>query len=63
MNDKPFKFAMGSRVALIETHETEKGIVIGQARYEDTSDNFLIRYKTGDGNQVEQWWCEGAIAE
>ncbi len=62
MTHSPFKFDIGSRVALTESGGTEEGRVVGQARYEDASDGFLIRYRAGDGRQVELWWNENAIA-
>jgi hypothetical protein len=40
----------------------EQGTVIGQAAYALAEDQFLVRYKAGDGRQVEQWHVESAIA-
>ena len=54
-----FKFQMGTRVSLIESGE--KGKIIGLAEYDRTDNNYLIRYKAGDGRCVEDWWTESAI--
>lgn len=59
MENQGFKFAMGSRVKLIESDET--GRVIGQARHENSEDQFNIRYVAGDGRQIESWWSASAI--
>jgi hypothetical protein len=39
----------------------ESGIVIGRAQYTDANNNYLVRYRSGDGRQVECWHTELAI--
>ncbi|SCM79846.1 Bacteriophage protein (modular protein) [uncultured Pleomorphomonas sp.] len=54
-----FKFKLGAIVAL--THSPETGEVIGRAEYTTTENNYLVRYRAGDGRQTEAWWGESAI--
>lgn len=54
-----FKFKLGDRVRLTESGED--GAVVGRAEYSNSSNTYLIRYKAGDGRQVEQWWQEDAL--
>lgn len=39
----------------------EEGVVVGRADHLDSSDHYLIRYKSNDGCLREQWWPESAI--
>jgi hypothetical protein len=55
-----FKFQMGQTVKLATSDET--GTVIGRAEYAESINGYLVRYKAGDGRQVENWWTEAAIA-
>lgn len=57
--DRSLRHEIGETVVLKESEEM--GRVIGRAQYEDSKDQYLIRYKAGDGRQVEQWWYESAI--
>lgn len=57
--NRSFKYDMAETVCLRESEEM--GRVVGQAHYEDAGDSYLIRYKAGDGRQVEQWWAESAL--
>lgn len=41
--------------------DIERGEVIARAEYQHTENNYLIRYRAGDGRQVESWWGESAI--
>lgn len=52
-------FEMRQRVRLNESGET--GTVIGRAEYDVDENRYLIRYKAGDGRQVESWWAESAL--
>jgi hypothetical protein len=53
---------MGANVILVMSKEC--GIVIGRAEYHDQSfPRYLIRYMSGDGRLVENWWYEDAIAD
>ena len=55
-----FEYDIGAKVTL-ESGET--GTVIGQARYQEATDDFLIRYTTGQGSLIEKWWSASAIQE
>lgn len=52
-------FNLRDRVKLVESAET--GEVIARAEYTYTEPHYLIRYKAGDGRQVESWWGESAL--
>ena len=39
----------------------EHGNIIARAEYVDTTPQYLLRYKCGDGRAVESWWGESAI--
>lgn len=53
-------FNLRDRVKLIESGE--QGQVIGRAEYTTTEPHYLVRYRAGDGRQVETWWSESALA-
>lgn len=52
-------FNLRVRVKLAESGET--GEIIGRAEYTYMEPQYLIRYKAGDGRQVESWWGESAL--
>lgn len=54
-----FKFKLGAIVAL--THSNETGEVIGRADSATSENSYNVRYRAGDGRQVESWWGESAI--
>ncbi|HDR9093346.1 hypothetical protein QZM46_17540 [Burkholderia vietnamiensis] len=54
-----FKFSLGDEVTIAASGET--GEVIGRAEYADTSNQYFIRYKAGDGRATESWWSESAL--
>ena len=54
-----FRFNLGDRVKLVESDET--GIVMGRAEYAHSEDAYYVRYRAGDGRQVESWWGDSAI--
>jgi hypothetical protein len=54
-----FKFSLGQKVKLVESGEC--GVVTGRAEYQCDQNGYYVRYKAGDGRQVEQWWGENAI--
>lgn len=54
-----FKFEMGATVDF--AHSAEVGRVIGRAEYETAEPSYLVRYRAGDGRQVENWWSESAL--
>jgi hypothetical protein len=62
MDEKPFKFDIGTRATLTESGGTEEGRIIGQARFEHSENQYLIRYRAGDGRQTDAWWDESAMA-
>lgn len=53
------KFELKQVVKLIESDET--GTVIGRAEYANSEPSYYVRYKAGDGRQVESWWGESSI--
>lgn len=53
------KYAVGQRVRLTESDE--EGSIIGRAEYEAAEPSYLIRYRAGDGRQVQDWWGESAV--
>lgn len=53
------KFELNQQVDLIESGE--EGIVIGCAFYTLDENRYLVRYKNGAGNCVENWWTESAL--
>lgn len=56
---KKYKFDLEENVQLVMSGE--KGFVIGRAEYLETVNNYLVRYVTADGSQIESWFCEGAL--
>lgn len=54
-----FKFSLGDKVAIVASGET--GEVVGRAEYADSSNQYYIRYKAGDGRATESWWSESAL--
>jgi len=55
----PFKFSLSQQVKMTESDESGK--VIGRAEYTDRGPQYYIRYKAGNGGQVETWWGEEAL--
>lgn len=53
------KYKLDQVVKLIESDET--GTVIGRAEYSSCEPSYYVRYKAGDGRQVEAWWGESSI--
>jgi len=39
----------------------ERGIVVGRLEYDSGSRQYLVRYKSGAGSQVEAWWDGDAL--
>ncbi|MGJ0505631.1 MAG: hypothetical protein ACR652_00565 [Methylocystis sp.] len=54
-----FKFNLRQSVAL--TQSAEAGVVVGRVEYTYSDNNYLIRYRSADGRQVQDWWPEDAI--
>ncbi|WP_018266511.1 hypothetical protein [Methylosinus sp. LW4] len=54
------KFKLKQIVKLVESGET--GTVVGRAEFDYSNPSYLVRYKAGDGRQVESWWTESALA-
>ena len=55
----PFKFSLGQILKLDESEEA--GTVIGRVEYAHDEPRYLLRYRAGDGRQVESWWGESAL--
>ena len=54
-----FKFKLGAIVRL--THSNETGEVIGRSEHTTSENQYLVRYRAGDGRQTECWWGECAV--
>lgn len=54
-----FKYGLKQVVKMRESEET--GTIVGRAEYTDSNPTYLVRYKAGDGRQVQSWWEESAI--
>lgn len=59
MKNKPFIFEMKQIVKMVESNE--QGAVIGRAEFENHCNSYQVRYRAGDGRQVEGWFDETAI--
>ena len=55
-----FKFDLNDEVSIIASEEY--GEVIARAEYSSSVNQYLIRYKAGDGRAVEAWWDESALS-
>lgn len=55
-----FAFAMGQSICMSKNIE-EQGEIIARAEYARSENQYLIRYKNGNGSQQESWWHESAI--
>lgn len=60
MTTKTFQFGLAQAITLALSGE--KGIIIGRAEYDNSSDSYYIRYVDGTGCQVERWVSVDAIA-
>lgn len=54
-----WKFQLGDRVELAES--SEAGGIIGRAQYLVGENQYQLRYRAGDGRQIETWWGESAL--
>lgn len=54
-----FKYELNQLVNLVESDEC--GTVVARAEYVHSCPSYLVRYKSGNGCQVEEWWNETAI--
>lgn len=54
-----FEFSLGQLVSL--QRSDEEGEVVARAEYATAEPSYLIRYRAGDGRQVESWWGESAL--
>jgi hypothetical protein len=59
MKGKPFLYELKAEVKMVESNE--QGSVIGRAEYLDHVNGYQVRYRAGDGRQVEAWFDETAI--
>lgn len=54
-----FLFSINQAVAIGAS--SESGHVIARAEYANNENQYLVRYKAGDGRAVEAWWGESAL--
>lgn len=54
-----FAFSLKQRVILVES--SEKGTVIGRGEFSHSENTYLVRYRAGDGRQIDEWWGESAL--
>ncbi len=54
-----FEFELGVNVEIIASKEY--GETVARAQYSTGENQYLLRYKAGDGRAVEAWWGESAI--
>ncbi|MGV0960133.1 MAG: ATP-binding protein [Limnohabitans sp.] len=54
-----FKFSLSQEVVI--SISGEHGVVIGQARYDDSATSYLVRYSDSSGRAQEIWWKESAL--
>ena len=55
-----FKFSLGQQACIKVSGET--GEITGCAKYTNTENNYLLRYKCADGRATQAWWDESALA-
>lgn len=55
-----FKFNLGDKVRIHSG--TEVGEVIGRAEYTYAESSYLLRYISGDGRAIEEWWTASALS-
>lgn len=54
-----FEFEIGQGVQLAMSGE--EGYVIGRAEYMESVPSYFVRYRAGDGRQVEAWWSGASL--
>jgi hypothetical protein len=54
-----WEFKLHQHVKLVESEEA--GTVVGRAEYTNSPNNYLVRYRAGDGRQTEAWWTADAL--
>lgn len=57
--ENSFIYRLNEKVKLTESEES--GPVVARAEYTYMENQYLIRYKAGDGRMVESWWAESAL--
>lgn len=55
-----FKFEL--KTEAIITVSGEIGTIIARAEYDESENQYFLRYRAADGRAVESWWCESAIS-
>lgn len=58
MMDDKWLFNLDDRATLTSG---EEGVIIGRAEYTNSTRNYLLRYKAGDGRLTEAWWTADAF--
>lgn len=59
MSAKKYKYDLGQK--LVIGCSNEEGQVIARSDSAAHVDQYLLRYKAGDGRAVEAWWDETAL--
>jgi len=59
VDEKGFLFDLNQKVKLKLSGES--GVVIARMEHIDCEHQYSVRYKAGDGRQVEFWWYESAL--
>lgn len=59
MNNPPFKFILGQRLAV--TCSGENGECLSRSESLTSPPQYLIRYRATDGCATEAWWAEDAL--
>lgn len=57
--EREYKFTLGQTVKMLTSDES--GTVIGRAEYAASENSYFVRYRAGDGRQVETWWSESSL--
>jgi hypothetical protein len=54
-------YELGAKLRIVCSGES--GEAIGRCEYTYSEPTYLLRYVNKDGNAVEQWWPQSALAE
>lgn len=59
MSAKIFLYDLGEKLTIVCSGE--EGVVVARSDSASHCDQYLLRYKAGDGRAVEAWWDEPAL--
>lgn len=59
MSTKNFAYDLGQKLTIVCSNE--EGEVVARSDSQGHVDQYLLRYKAGDGRAVEKWWDEQAL--